>query len=104
VATRIVALFNLKAGVTREAYEAWARLVDLPTVNALRSIQSFEVFRMTGVLGSDAKPPYDYVEIIDVADMALFGDDVATETMQRVAGEFQAVADNPVFVLTEKLS
>lgn len=101
--TRIVAFFNLKPGVSAGDYEAWARTVDLPTVNGLASIAKFEVFKTTAVLGSDAPPPYAYVEIIDVRDMGQFGDDVATPVMTKIAGEFQGMAD-VTFMLTEKLS
>ena len=85
---RLVALFNLKPGIDPQAYAEWARTVDLPTVNGLSSISSFRVFKATGLLGSDAAPPYGYVEIIDVADMDQFGKDVATEVMQKVAAQF----------------
>ena len=101
--TRIIACFNLKPGTTVEDYEAWAKSVDLPTVNNLGSVDAFEVFRTTGLLGSDAKPPYQYVEIIDVADMDAFGGDVGSETMQKIAGEFQAMVDDLVFMFTDKL-
>jgi hypothetical protein len=101
--TRIVALFNLKPGVTAADYEAWARRVDIPTVNGLKSVDTFEVFKSQALLGSDAKPPYSYVEIIDVDDMDQFGKDVATATMQKVAGEFQAMATDLYFILTSKL-
>lgn len=101
--TRIVALFNLKPGVSPAQYEAWAKSVDLPTVNGLQSIEKFEVFKSAGLLGSEAKPPYAYIEIIDVGDMAKFGEDVATAAMQKVAGEFQAMADDLVFILTDRL-
>jgi hypothetical protein len=100
---RIVVLFNLKPGVDIAAYEAWARTTDLPVVNGLSSIAAFTVHAATGVLGSDARPPYAYVEIVDVADMDQFGKDVATAAMQKVAGEFQGFADNPVFILTRDL-
>jgi hypothetical protein len=100
--TRLIALFSLKPGVSVTAYEDWARAVDLPTVNGLPSIARFEVFRATGLLGSDEKPPYDYIEIIDVRDMGQFGADVATPVMTKVAGEFQGMA-NVIFVSTEKL-
>lgn len=101
--TRIVVLFNLKPGVDPAVYEAWARSTDIPVVNGLDSIGTFSVHAATGVLGSDAKPPYAYVEIIDVADMETFGRDIATETMQRIATEFQSFADNPTFVMTRTL-
>jgi REDY-like protein HapK len=100
---RIIVLFNLKPGVDTGAYEAWARSTDIPGVRALVSVDEFRVYRNTGLLGSDAKPPYAYTEIIDVADMEEFGRDVATEAVQKVAAEFQAFADNPVFMLTEQL-
>ncbi len=100
--TRIVALFNLKPGVEVADYEAWARRVDLPTVNALPSIAGFEVFKATALLGSDAPPPYAYVEIIDVADMGQFGEDVATPVMQAVAKDFAGMAET-TFMVTEKI-
>jgi hypothetical protein len=104
VSTKIVALFNLKQGLDAADYEKWAKSTDLPTVNGLRSVEDFKVFRAAGLLGSDAKPPYQYIEIIDVGDMSLFGEEVSSETMQKVAGEFQAMADDLVFILTEELS
>jgi hypothetical protein len=99
---RLIALFNLKPGIAVETYEAWARATDLPVVNALRSVEKFEVFRATGVLGSDAPVPYSYVEIIDVPDMDAFGTDVSTSTMQAIAAAFQEMAD-VTFLTTEQL-
>lgn len=99
---RLIALFNLKPGVSIETYEAWAKSVDLPTVNGLGSVDSFTVFRATGQLGSDAPPPYHYIEIIDVKDMDAFGNDVTTPTMQAIAGAFQEMAD-VTFLTTEQL-
>lgn len=103
MSTRIVALFNLKPGISVQDYENWAKTTDIPTVNGLKSVDAFEVFRCSGVLGSDARPPYAYVEIIDVADMEGFGAEVSTEAMQKIAGEFQAMADDLLFLLTDKL-
>lgn len=101
--TRIVVLFNLKDGAAAGEYEAWARATDLPTVNGLKSVDTFTVHRSVGLLGSDGKPPYDYIEIIDVDDMATFGAEVSEENMRKVAGEFQSFADGPVFILTDTL-
>lgn len=99
---RIFVLFNLKPGADEAAYRAWALATDLPVVRALSSIASFDVFAVTGLLGSDAAPPYRFIEVIDVSDMAQFGRDVAQDTMQRVAAEFAAFAD-PVFLMTQPL-
>ena len=101
---RIIVLFNLKAGVGADAYEDWAKARDMPGVRALPSVDDFQVYRATGLLGSDGKPPYAYIEIIDVPDMEGFGKDVASEAIQAVAAEFQAFADAPAFILTEALS
>ncbi len=101
--TRIVVLFNLKDAGSAAEYEAWARSTDLPTVNALQSVDGFSVHRASGLLGTDAAPPYQYIEIIDVNDMGVFGDEVATDTMRKVAGEFQSFAEAPVFILTDEL-
>jgi len=97
--TRIIALFNLQPGVKVAAYEAWARAVDLPTVNNLPSIKKFEVFKTKALLGSDAAAPYGYVEILDVRDMGQFGEDVATPVMQAVAKDFAGMADTTFMVM-----
>jgi hypothetical protein len=102
MSTRLLALFNLRPGVAAADYEAWAATVDLPTVNALPSIERFEVMRVTGCLGSDAQAPYAYAEIIDVRDMDQFGQDVSTPQMQSIAAEFNRLAD-VVFLTTEPL-
>lgn len=99
---RLIALLNLKPGISVESYEQWARTVDLPTVNALPSIGRFDLFRATGQLGTDATPPYQYVEIIDVDDMEQFGRDAATDRMQAVAAAFQDMAD-VTFLTTEQV-
>lgn len=100
---RIVVLFNLKPGIDASAYEQWARTTDIPGVRALSSVKGFEVYRTTGLLGSEGRPPYAYIEIIDVGDMSAFGRDVQSERVQRIAAEFGRFADQPRFILTEPL-
>ncbi len=98
--TRLIVLFNLQTGADRKAYEAWAAATDLPIVRALPSVDGFTLHRVSGIFGSDAPAPYQYVEIIDINNLDTFGGDVSTATMQRVAAEFRAFADQPVFMLT----
>jgi REDY-like protein HapK len=100
---RIVCLFNLKDGASAEGYEAWARGTDIPGVNALGSVRSFTVHRATGLFGSDAKPPYDYIEVIDIHGMDGFVADVSDPEFQKVAAAFGEFTDNPCFILTEDL-
>jgi hypothetical protein len=100
----LIVLFRLKPGVDAQVYEAWARTTDLPVVRNLRSVAGFELYRTAGLLGSRDRAPYDYVEVIDIKDPAGFGTDVATETMRKVAAEFRSFADQPVFMLTHRIS
>ena len=100
----LVVLFNLKDEAAKEAYENWAQTTDVPTVKALVSIDDFRVYRLTGMMGTDSPPPYQYCEVIDINDMAKFGEEVGSETMKRVAGEFQSFADAPMFILSEQFA
>ncbi|CAM3651878.1 REDY-like protein HapK [Litorimonas haliclonae] len=103
MAAKILALFNLKEGVSVSDYENWSKTVDIPTVNGLGSIEKFEVFKTTGLLFSEDKPPYQYFETIDILDMDQFGEDAGSESMQKVAAEFQEMTSDLVFITTEKL-
>lgn len=98
----LVVLYNLKDEASKEAYEKWAQNTDVPTVKGLTSVDEFKVFRLEGLMGSEAAPPYQYVEVIEVNDMDGLGKEIATETMQRVAAEFQEFADNPIFIVSEQ--
>jgi hypothetical protein len=60
------------------------------------------VFKSAGLLGSDDRPPYAYVEILDVRDMGQFGEDVATPVMQAVAKDFSGMAEVS-FIVTKKI-
>lgn len=99
----VVVLFNLKPGVSRQEYEAWARASDLPVVSALPSVDRFEVLKASGLLMGEGKSPYEYVELIRVPDMAAFGRDLSDPAVQAGATQFQQYADNPLFILTRAL-
>ena len=101
--TTLVVLFNLKDGVDPSVYESWAKTTDLPIVRGLDSINSFSIYKASGLLGSDEKTPYQYVEVINIGDMTRFGEEAASDTMQRVASEFQQHADGPLFLLAESI-
>lgn len=100
---KIIVLFNLKPGVAVSDYEEWARTRDIPGVNALSSVSRFTVHRATGLFGSDAAAPYQYIEIIDITGMEPFLADISTPEFQAMAAPFQDYADAPQFILTEDL-
>jgi hypothetical protein len=100
---RIIVLFNLKQGTDQAEYERWARETDIPGVRGLGSCSDYQVYRATGLLGSDQRSPYAYIETIDIKGMDAFLGDVQSEIVQRLAAEFQNFADNPLFITTEAL-
>ncbi|MEH6515231.1 MAG: REDY-like protein HapK [Halioglobus sp.] len=100
----IIVLFNLKDDVKREDYEEWARSTDLPVVRNLGSVDQYDVFRSSGLLGSDSPAPFQYVELIAINDGDAFSQDIGTDVMAKVAAQFQSFADNPQFLMTDKLS
>jgi len=99
----VIVLFNLKPGASVADYEAWAREHDLPTVNGLNSLDSFEVLRAKGLLIGEGKPPYEYIEIMRVPDMAAFAADLSAPAVRAGAAQFQQFADNPLFILAESI-
>jgi REDY-like protein HapK len=100
---RIIVLFKLKPGADVAAYEKWATQIDQPGVNALPSIDNFTVHRATGLFGSDAPAPYDYIEVIDIKTMDGFVADISSEAFQAAVAPFHEFTDNPQFILTEDL-
>lgn len=101
---RIIVLFNLQDGKSAEDYEDWARTKDIPGVNGLGSVDSFEVFRSEGLLFSQSTPPYQYIEILDVNDMERFGEEAGSPDMTAIANEFQTeIAKDLVFINVSKL-
>lgn len=101
--SKIVVLFNLLEGMDHRAYENWARTTDLPVVNKLKAVNSFEVLKANALLGSEQPSPYQYIEIIDIEDMELFFEEVSSELMRKVAAEFQTFADNPMFIVSDTI-
>jgi len=99
----VVVLFNLRSDASIEAYENWARSTDLPTVSSLASVAKFQVLRTASVLGSAAAPPFQYVETIEVQDLPGLFNDIASPLMQKIAAEFQAFADAPIFMLCNSI-
>ncbi len=100
--TTLIVLFNLKDASQRAKYERWAREVDLPTAGGLPSVDAFDVLKASGLL-SGGPSPYEYVEVLRVNSMEQLGKDIALPAMQAVAAQFQAFADNPLFIMTESL-
>ena len=98
----LIVLFNLKEGVSADDYEAFAKELDIPTVKSLKSVSEFQVFKSEGLFGSEAAPPYKYVEIIHFDSIENLVSDMGNEPkMAEIPAKFQEFADNPVFIVSE---
>ena len=75
----------------------------IPRVRRLPSVAGFRVHAMTGLLMGAGTPPYQYIEVLDVADMTQLGPDISTPEMQAISAQFQTFADNPVFLTTREV-
>ena len=102
--TTLIVLFNLKAGVSETDYEAFAKTLDIPTVTSLKSVSEFKVYKSLGLFGSDAKPPYQYFEVIHFSSVdELVGDMDNEPKMAEIPAKFAEMADNPIFILTNEI-
>ena len=64
---------------------------DMPAVRGLKSIDSFDVFKATGMLMGEGKPPYQYIEIIRLKDMDAFGKDLSKDQIKAVVDYFRSL-------------
>jgi hypothetical protein len=88
----MIVLANLKEGVDPEDYERWILDSYAPAVRDLPSVEDWRDYRVSGLLGSDAAPPYQYVVSLDVNDMEQLARDMASEEMRRLFSELHDLA------------
>ena len=89
----MVVLVNLKDGVSPDDYERWVLESYAPAVRNLSSVEDWRDYRASGLLGSDAAPPYRYVVILEIADPEQLGRDIEGKEMQRLLSELHEMAE-----------
>ncbi len=89
----MIVLVNLKEGVSPEDYERWILESYAPAAKDLPSVEDWRDYRASGLLGSDAAPPYRYVVTLEVGDLEQLGRDVESEEMQRLLAELHELAE-----------
>ena len=62
----MIVLVNLKEGVSPEEYERWIIESYAPATKALPSVEDWRDYRVSGLLGSLARPPYQYVVTLEI--------------------------------------
>ena len=91
--TTMIVLVNLKEGVNPVDYERWILESYAPAVRSLPSVEDWRDYRVSGLLGSDADPPYRYVVTLEVSDLGQLGRDMQGERMQRHFSELHELAE-----------
>jgi REDY-like protein HapK len=91
--TTIIVLVNLNEGASPQDYERWVLDSYAPTVRSLPSVEDWRDYRVSGLLGSDAAPPYRYVVTLEVSDLEQLGQDMQGEEMQRLFSELHELAE-----------
>jgi hypothetical protein len=89
----MIVLVNLRDGVSKDDYERWVLESYAPAVKGLRSIEDWRNYRASGLLGSDAAPPYRYVVTLEVNDLGELARDMEGEEMQGLLSGLHELAE-----------
>ena len=89
----MIVLVNLKEGVSPKEYERWILESYAPAAKALPSVEDWRDYRVSGLLGSLARPPYQYVVTLEIKDPEQLRRDMASEEMQRLFSELHELAE-----------
>jgi hypothetical protein len=96
----VMITYKLKAGVSREDFEAWVRGYDYPNMRGLKRVASFTNHRVERLLIGEGAPSVDYVEVFDIPDLDGFtAEDLPGETLQTVMGAFMTWVEAPQFLV-----
>lgn len=96
-------LTTLHSDEVRDAYETWVREIDQPLADNLPGVARYRVVRLTGpVMDGVATPTYSYIEIIELTDLALYQQSIAStppdffDQFRSYIASFDAVAGTVV--------
>lgn len=74
-------LNKLHETIRPEDYERWVVEVDYPTAGSIPSILDYRVARIDGLLEGDDRPPYDYIERVEITDLDSYRRDLANPSL-----------------------
>ena len=80
----MIVLVRLNEGVSPENYERWVLESYAPAVMETPSVSDWRNHRVTNLLGSGERPPYDYVVTLEVASLGRLGKDMSGDRMQEL--------------------
>jgi hypothetical protein len=70
--TTVYWLVRLRPGVSAETYESFVQRVDYPAVKRIPSIRAYRSHRVMGSALGEAPLPYDFVDVVEVADLQAY--------------------------------
>lgn len=101
----VIVLFNLKPGQSEADDEEWAKEVDITRSPELKSVKDFKIYRSKGLFRSNAKPPYRYIEVLQVSSAEELGADAGgSAAMADIIAKFGEIAERPTFMVTEQFA
>jgi hypothetical protein len=101
---KVILTYRLKPGVSQDAFEAWVRTTDYPTMRGLKRVTSFTNNRVRGLLIGEGDPGMDYIEIFDVPDLDGFtGEDMPGAAVQGIMGAFMEQVDDAKFIIADQV-
>ena len=94
----LIVLFNLKKGILEADYERFANDIDSPLIRRLPSNQSFKILKTSGLLGSSAPSPFQYIEVMEVTSFGALAIDIENPEVQKMLQQFSTFAENPQLI------
>ncbi|MFZ5670252.1 MAG: REDY-like protein HapK [Pseudomonadota bacterium] len=101
----VMILYRLKAGVSKDAFDAWVRDYDYPKIRGIARIAAFTNHRVARLLIGEGAPSIDYVELFDIPDLAGFtAEDLAGPVIAEVMPEFMNWVEDPQFLVVDPIA
>jgi hypothetical protein len=76
----------------------------VPTGKGLLSVEDFRVYRVSDLLRSDARPPYEYLEVADIRNLGRLDDEVGAEEVRAVTRQIEGFAQDSIFFFTARFA
>jgi len=87
-------VYNAKDAKNADEYEKYLKEKKVAFVRSLPIIKSYEIYRIDKVLGSEDKPPYQFVAKVEISDIGEFAKAMQTPEMQAFVKEYRAYLES----------
>jgi hypothetical protein len=102
MAQRVFFLNTLRDGVDPKEYEDWVRRVDYPVARSQPAVERYVVTRLDGMLFGEGKPPYHYLEVIEIVGLEEYRKGMSDNPqLDELFKEFQEYVEDAIMVYGE---